>query len=147
MGSLEARWRAGNLTAFARAIYECWLRLRTDKWLVQTPPMLSAALCRKTSGAPARLGRASNAMGGVAELRERRYELFDRFKDDRGTSWERAREAVSEILEKSGAAGSASAIKASYEPVEAAGGAHATFESYKELLRERSQKGRRPRLG
>ena len=61
-------------------------------------------------------------------------------RDDRGTSMERARAAVSEILKKTPAHGTAAAVKASYEIVNEAGGKDATFESYKAIVRARRQK-------
>jgi hypothetical protein len=52
----------------------------------------------------------------VRDLRERRHE----FDDDRGTSWERCYETVSEALEGTVAAGSPDTIKASYNIVQRA---------------------------
>jgi hypothetical protein len=61
-------------------------------------------------------------------------------RDDRGTNMERARAAVSKILKKTPARGTAAAVKASYEIVNEAGGKDATFESYKAVVRARRQK-------
>ena len=61
-----------------------------------------------------------------------------------GIEFEQSR-TVSELLKKTKdkAAGTASAIKFSYELVEAAGGEHATFESFLIARRERRLKAER----
>jgi hypothetical protein len=71
----------------------------------------------------------------LTELRERRFELA-KDGDDRGTSWERARAAVSEILQGTAAEGAPSTIKASYELVEEVGGANATLEDYERYIKQ-----------
>jgi hypothetical protein len=142
MRSLRARWRAGDLTAVDEAIRECRLRREVpEKWLEEA----SAEVVRLAMAEEEKRARRAWAIHrrrweAVVELRERRHELFKRFGDDRGTSWERARAAVSEMLEKDEAAGSESAIKYSYELVEEAGGERATFEGYKAVLRKREGK-------
>ena len=75
-----------------------------------------------------------------ARLIELLPKLVEAANDDRGTSVERASEAVSKALKATDARGEARTIKASYEIVEAAGGERATFESYRELLRRRAEK-------
>ena len=71
------------------------------------------------------------------ELRERCRDPSDRlFGDDRGTSKERACKAVSDL---DGMHCSPEAVKSSIALVEAAGGADATFESYKALLQRRRE--------
>jgi hypothetical protein len=76
----------------------------------------------------------------LVELLPKLIEVAD---DDRVMSTEGAQEAVSEALENTEAKGTASAIKYSYELIEAAGGENATFESYQEELRRRNELRRR----
>jgi hypothetical protein len=78
-----------------------------------------------------------------ARLVELWPELVEVANDDRGMSMENARDAVSKVLEKTKAAGTASAIKFSYELVESAGGEHATFENFLIARRERRLKAER----
>ena len=75
---------------------------------------------------------ASNATTAQerTRLQEILPELMEAANDDRGRTVESARDAVSEALKNDEAAGAPGAIKYSYDLVEAAGGEHATFESY-----------------
>jgi hypothetical protein len=132
----EARWQAGDITAVARAIQECHRAKQPPPWwLVDAAKTLTvAAMAEKEK----RLRRDWNIhqrrWEALTELRDRRDEFAER-GDDRGATWERAREAVSDLLKGSAAEGSADAIKRSYDLVQVAGGADATFESYKKKLR------------
>jgi hypothetical protein len=141
MRSLQARWRAGDLTAFDEAISECWRRREApEKWLKEaSAEIVRLAMAEEEKRARRKWDIHRRRWEAVSELRERRHELFERFGDDRGTSLERARHAVSEMfLEKDDEAkGSEPTIRYSYELVEEAGGERATFEDYKAVLRKR----------
>jgi hypothetical protein len=141
MRSLQARWRAGDCTALAAAIRECWLRGEVpEEWLVEaTADVVRLAMSEHEQRSRNDWDRHKARWEALVELRERRYELLGRFNDDRGISLERARGAVSDILKQTDAAGSPEAIKQSYEIVEAAGGADATYLRYKALLQRRRE--------
>jgi hypothetical protein len=132
MCSLQARWHAGDLTAFDEAIRACWiLQGVPEEWLAQAAAdLVVVAMTEEEKHARREWDRHCTRWGKLLDLREQHHKL----------SWERAREAVSEELEKTDAAGSAAAVKTSYELVEEAGGMDATFESYKEVLRRRRSK-------
>jgi hypothetical protein len=141
MHSLHARWRAGDLTAFDQAVRECWRHgAAPTGWLAQAAAdVVRLAMDEDEKRARREWNSHQRRWGALVELRQRRHELNDR-GDDRGMTWESAREAVAEILEGTDAAGSDATIKTSYELVEAAGGEHATFESYLEARRLRRTK-------
>jgi hypothetical protein len=140
MRSLQARWNAGDLTAFDQAIRECWRHGEVPHWLVPAAAdLVRLAMDEDEKRARREWDIHQRRWEALVELRQRRHELHDR-GDDRGMSWESARLAVSEILEGTDAAGSDATVKTSYELVEAAGGEHATFESYLEVRRLRRTK-------
>jgi hypothetical protein len=150
---LRARWDAtADPTVIVAAIRECVNhRQPPERWVQEaTAELADLAMPDDEKRARRDWQIHLRRWEALVELRERRHELSERrlFEviegrlvendyDDRGTSWERAREAVSESLAKDEAAGSASAVKSSYELVEKAGGKDATFESYKALLLQR----------
>jgi hypothetical protein len=140
MRLFETQSRAGDRTAAAKAVRALWRRGWVQSWLADDIDKLTV---RAMAEDEKRLRRKWHVhrtrWEALTELRGRRHELFARFKDDRGTSWERAREAVSEALKGTEAEGSPGAIKRSYEIVEAAGGERATFEDYLAVLRERGE--------
>src|SRR5262245_61177698 len=141
---LEKRWRRGDNIAVVAAGRRCeWDRQPPPEWVVLAVERLAIEAMPETEQRQRRdWHRHQVRWEALTELRERRNALFEKSggEDDPGTSWERARAAVSERLEKTDYAGSEGAIKASYELVEAAGGKDATFESYKEMLRRRAEK-------
>ena len=147
MRAFEARWRAGDLTAFAEAVRACWRRWKGPAdWLPDAADALTVlAMSEREKRLRRKWGIHLPRWEAVVELRERRHELFARKpfagepRDDRGTNMESARAAVSEILAKTKAHGSDGAIKRSYELVEEAGGEDATFEDYKAVLRKRGE--------
>jgi hypothetical protein len=76
-------------------------------------------------------------------------ELVEAGDDDRGTSLERARVAVSKSLAEAedDAAGSVDAIKASYELIEDAGGERHTFDSFLAARQRRQERRRKSKAG
>jgi hypothetical protein len=82
-------------------------------------------------------------------LLKRLSELVGAGDDDRGTNLERAREVVSGLLAKANdeAAGSADAIKASYELIEDAGGEQHTFDSFLAARQRRQERRRKSKAG
>jgi hypothetical protein len=140
MHIFEAQWLASDRTAVAKAVRALWRREKAPSWLADATDKLTVdAMAEQEKKARRKWHVHRTRWEALVELRERRHELFAQFKDDRGTSWERAREAVSEILEKTDAKGSVGAIKRSYEIVQEAGGERATFEGYLAVLRERGE--------
>jgi hypothetical protein len=133
-----ARWSGGDLTAFAEAV-ACLVRLgRAPPWMLRaSDELVERAMAEDEKRARREWDIARARWEALVELRERSRELSESFGDDRGATWEKAREAVSEVLRGTEAAGSAASVKASYDLIEAAGGERATFESY---LRERRQR-------
>jgi hypothetical protein len=146
MARWKAQWDAGDITAASRAAHECVVRRVADlgidaDWLIDAVRKLTVLAATKEEKRQRREWHIHQTRWEeLAELRDRRHELLERSGNDRGTSWERAREAVSESLANDEAAGSPSSVKASYELVEAAGGKDATFESYKAVLQQRAAK-------
>jgi hypothetical protein len=147
MRAFEAQWRAGDLTAFAKAVRAFWRRWRgSTDWFPDAADKLTVlAMSEREKRLRRKWAIHRTRWEALKELRERRHELFARKpspgepRDDRGMSWESAREAVSEALEKTEAEGSPGAIKRSYELVEEAGGENATFEDYLAVLHERGE--------
>jgi hypothetical protein len=141
MAHWQARWEAGDLDAVSRAVRELVRHRSAPVWLDSAVRDLVVMATPEEEMRQRRDWHNHRARWeALAELRARRHELFEQLGDDRGTSWERAREAVSDVLRGTEAAGSARTIKASFELVEAAGGEHATFASYKALLHRRVEK-------
>jgi hypothetical protein len=138
MQAAQKRWESGDLTAFAQAVRLCWRHRRHPPlWLMEA----SKALVERAMTEDERRGRREWAIHrarweALVELRARRHEL-KQHGDDRGMTWDDAREAVSEILEKTEAAGSAAAVKESHELIEHAGGERATFKSFLEARHRR----------
>jgi hypothetical protein len=136
------RLRGGHLSAFTEAVWLYW-RQHPKQFPYELVAASEALVARAMAEDEARARRAwaihRTRWEALTELRERRHELFAQFKDDRGTSWERARAAVAEALEKTEAKGSDAAVKRSYEIVEEAGGEDATFEDYKAVLHRRDE--------
>jgi hypothetical protein len=136
MRSLEARWRAGDLTALEEAVRACLFHREVSQarlsqgWVTQATGFLVALAM------PEEERRARREW----DIHCTRWATLRKLRHDLGMSWERAREAASEGLEETDAAGSAAAVKRSYELIEAAGGKNATFESYKEARRRRRNK-------
>ena len=140
MRAFEARWRADDLTAVTEAVRALCLHRNAPEWLENaTAVVVARAMAEDEKRARREWRIAWTRWEALTELRERRHELA-RAGDNRGASWERAREAVSEILEQHEAAGGADAVKASYELIEAAGGEYATFETF---LIERHRRNKR----
>ncbi len=148
MRVFEAQWLAGDRTAATKAVRALWRRGMAQSWLPDATDKLTVDAMKDQEK------RDRRAFAGhvgkweeVTELLERGDELHARFKDDRGTSVERAQAAVSEALKsearkkkKKTRGYSEAAVKASYEIIKAAGGKYATLESYKAVVRARKQK-------
>jgi hypothetical protein len=138
---LEARWRNGDRTAAALALWECYAAgLPPPSWVVEAMDELTAAAMAEEEKR-ARLDWRKHQVRWqeITELRERSPELQARWGDDRGKSLEKARAAIAEALAGTFAEASESMMKFSYELVEAAGGETATFETYQAELRRRSR--------
>jgi hypothetical protein len=148
MRIFEAQWQAGDRRAVSDAVRALWRRGMAQSWLADATDKLTKDATKEQEK------RDRRAFAGhvgkweeVIELLERGDELHARFKDDRGTSVARAQAAVSEALtsearkkKKKTRGYSEGNIKTSYDIIEAAGGKHATFESYKAVVRERARK-------
>lgn len=161
MRAARERWEGGDLTAIGEALRRChWYQRTPPRWLVEASEVLvERAMTEEEKRARREWNIHFARWEALVELRARRHELRKRSQeplkywhklperqrelppevDNRGDTWESAREAVSEILRNTEAAESARTVKASYELVEAAGGAQATFESF---LRERSRRSK-----
>jgi hypothetical protein len=152
------RWQGGDLTAFADAVRLYWQQhpQQFPYELVEASEALVERAMAEDEKRARREWRIHLARWeALTELRERRHELNKPSRvpneygeivlqrDDRGMTWEGARGAVSEILKKQEheATGSADAVKASYELIEAAGAAQATFDSFLKVRRRRSKPG------
>jgi hypothetical protein len=144
MQNAFVRWQGGDLTAFSEALRLVWRRSPETcplELVKMSEELVERAMAEDEKRARREWRIHLTRWEALVELRERSDELKQRFGDECGTSWERAREAVSEVLETTEAVGTAAAIKASYELVEAAGGERATFESYLKERRRRSKPG------
>jgi hypothetical protein len=144
MQILRVRYQGGNLTAFAQAVRLCWLyQEHPPRWVMEASEVLvERAMAEDEKRARREFIIHRTRWETLAELRERRHELAAS-GDERGTSWERAREAVSEYLQNDEAAGSAATIKDSYELIQDAGGEQATFKSFLEARQRRQARRRR----
>jgi hypothetical protein len=131
MQAAQKRLESGDLTAFAQAVRLCWRHRRHPPlWLMEASKTLVERAWEEDKKRARREWAIHRARWeALVELRERRHELKQR-GDDRGMTWDDAREAVSEALEKDEAAGSAAAIKESYELIQDAGGEGATFQDF-----------------
>jgi hypothetical protein len=138
MEAARSRWLDGDLTAYVYAVRLCGRhRQHPPRWLVEASKvMVERAMAEEEKRARREWAIHRARWEALVELRERRHELKER-GDDRGMTWERAREAVSEELAHDEERGSERTIKASYELVEAAGGAQATFADF---LKERRRR-------
>lgn len=138
----ERQWRAGDRTAPARAIRECAHgQLPPPWWVVEAFGELTVvAMSEDEKRARLEWHKHRIRWEALAELRERKLELLAR-GDDRGMTWDRAREAVSEMLAGGVAEGSDDTVKYSYDLVEEAGGAAATFQTYQAAVKRRRIKG------
>jgi hypothetical protein len=145
--ALEAaleRLRGGDITAFPEVARLVWKRdpQRVPYELVETSKVLvERAMAEDEKRARREYRIAWTRWEALVELRKRRHELNER-GDDRGMTWENAREAVSEMLERTDpeAAGSARTVRESYELIEAAGGERATFETFLEARKRRDER-------
>lgn len=150
---LEPKCRAGDGLAIAEAVRSCRLyKQPPPDWLVDAVAKLAD---RSMSDQERRLRHAfaihRERWEAVIELQERRHELVARKRelrkldpyadiDDPGETLEKSFAAVSERLANHDAAGSAETICASYYLIEAAGGEHATLDSYRLAIRQRNQR-------
>jgi hypothetical protein len=71
----------------------------------------------------------------VKELRERRDQLLEEHGDDRGKLWDKIWRHVADAL-----GCKEETVRSSYKLINAAGGEHATLESYRCAVRERQGK-------
>jgi hypothetical protein len=154
MQACEARWLAHDLTAVAEAVRALCLHRNGPKWLENAAPVVAARAMAEDEKRARREWRiALTRWEALTELRARRKQLnrprrvpdghggVTLQRDGRGMTMKGARKAVSEILKNDDeAAGTASAIKASFELIEAAGGEGATFEAF---LKERHRRSKR----
>jgi hypothetical protein len=112
MARCKARWDAGDLTAAARATHVCIVRRVPDlgidaDWLIDAVRKLTVSAMSEQEKRDRRAWAGHlEKWEALVELLERGDELFARKpapgepRDDRGTSMERARAAVSEMLKK-----------------------------------------------
>src|SRR5262245_16435557 len=132
---LFAEWRdalAGDTLAFARALLVC------SHSHLDPPPALLNALFEHLISTMTDEERQDQA----ALLRHRKRWAAMQESRARGFSWPKGREAASERLASTDAAGQPSAVKASYELVEEAGGRRMTLISYRRVTRQRTKKRR-----
>jgi hypothetical protein len=143
MQQMEARWLEGDYTAIRDAVRACRAHNKEPPgWIVEATDKLVELAMGQDERNQRRLWENHLARWeALTELRDRRHELH-KLGDDRGMSWERARAAVSEALQGTPAAGNEDTVKASYEIVQAAGGAEATFERYLTVRAERAKRRR-----
>jgi hypothetical protein len=134
---LEQDWRRGDLLAAAEATSLCQLyRQPPPPWLVDA---IAALIDQHMTDAEKRHRRAfdehRNRWEAVRELRARRYPLREQFEDERGMRWEKIYRHVAEVL-----GCGEEAVRHSYRLIKAAGGEHATLESYRIAVRQRRGK-------
>jgi hypothetical protein len=120
MAACESAWRAGNLLAVLDAVASsAQLRQPPPAWLIEA---VSALVDLRMTPHERRRHEQDlihyTRWDAVKELRARRRDLFKQDDDGRGMTWEKARAAVSVLLEGTAAAGGEDAIKASYDLVE-----------------------------
>jgi hypothetical protein len=143
LDQFERNWRAGDLVAPAEAARLCRLYQQPiPRWLENA---FATLVVQHMPNDEKRDRRAFNnhrrRWETVRELGERQQQLLEQFNDDRGKTWEMRWKAVSEILDGTEAAGSPETVRASYKLIEAAGGEHASLESYWTLVgRKRRRK-------
>jgi hypothetical protein len=143
------RWRGGDPVAGADMMLLYWRRYpeRLPRFFVEVVEALAERARAEDERRAEREFRVARIRWEeLTELHERRHELA-RAGDHRGMTMKAAREAVSKALRGTEARGAAGAIKYSYDLIEAAGGEHATPQSYQQELRRREEKKLRRRFG
>jgi hypothetical protein len=148
--SLRAKCCAGDGPAIAEAVRLCrlykqpppkWLEDAVVKLADQSMPDQERRLRRDFANHRER-------WEAVVEVRERRHELMaskrelrkldpDADIEDSGETLEKCFAAVAKVLANTDAAGSAETVRASYRLIEAAGGEHATLDSYRLAISQR----------
>jgi hypothetical protein len=131
---LERRWRAGDLVAPSEAAQLCrHYQQPPPKWLVDAVTRL---INERMSDAEKRDRHAFaihfTRWEAVKELRERRDQLLEEHGDDRGKRWEKIWRHVADAL-----GCKEETVRSSYRLIKAAGGEHATLESYRCAVRKK----------
>ena len=123
MKAARLRWLDGDHTAYVYAVRLCGRHRRhPPDWLIEaSEALVERAMAEEEKRARREWVIHRARWEALVELRDRRHEL-KQHGDDRGMTWDDAREAVSEILQETEAAGSAATIKESYELIQDAGG-------------------------
>jgi hypothetical protein len=134
---LEHDWRRGDLLAAAEAARLCRLyRQPPPPWLVNA---IATLVDQHMTDAEKRDRRAfddhRDRWEAVRELRERRHQRLEQFNDGRGMRWEKIWRHVADVL-----GCGEEAVRRSYRLIKAAGGEHATLESYRIAVRQRRGK-------
>jgi hypothetical protein len=119
LAACEKAWRAGLLLAVTKGLEICRLyRQPPPGWIVGAVAKVVKERMTKFERRRYRQDLIHyERFDAVRELRERRHELA-KLGDNRGASWERAYDAVSDLLKGTRAAGSADTVKASYQYVQ-----------------------------
>jgi len=138
MKAARLRWLDGDHTAYVYAVRLCGRHRRhPPDWLIEaSEALVERAMAEEEKRARREWVIHRARWEALVELRDRRHEL-KQHGGDRGMTWDDAREAVSEILQETEAAGSAATIKESYELIQDAGGEGATFRDFLEVRHRR----------
>ena len=134
MACWKAQWDADDLAAPMRAMRELMREFRRRPSMPEMPEWLVDAVAKLTGLAMSE--EEKRARRDWRDHRTRWEGVVALYVPGR-VSMEDARGDVSERLEGTGAKGGDAAVKTSYEIVEEAGGAAATFEDYKAVVRRR----------